>query len=97
MTMTKLYSVAVTALLVLATAGLAVAQTGPTGAQPATGAASDPVLEAKWNALDKDGKGVLEGAALESMKTVLPQIDTNKDGKVSKAEYMAAAKAGLIK
>ena len=57
----------------------------------------DPAFEAKFKAADKDGKGFIEGAALEAYKPVMTQVDTNKDGKISRAEFAAAAKAGIIK
>ena len=57
----------------------------------------EPAFEAKFKAADKDGKGFIEGAALETYKPVMTQVDTNKDGKISRAEFAAAAKAGIIK
>ena len=102
--MTKTMQTLTTAsVLALALAGAAIAQTAPTtppvGAPATTGSIgkADPAHEAKWNALDKDNKGVLEGAALDSLKPVMGQVDANKDGKVSKDEFMAAAKAGIVK
>ena len=102
--MTKTMQTLTTAsVLALALAGAAIAQTAPTtppvSAPATTGSIdkADPTHEAKWKALDKDNKGVLEGAALDSLKPMLSQVDTNKDGKVSKDEFMAAAKAGIIK
>ena len=100
---TTIQTLTTTSALALFIAGSAMAQlapqTSPTAPPAASGAAgkADPVLEAKWKALDKDGKGVIEGAALESFKPVMPLVDTDKDGKISKEEFMTAAKAGIIK
>ena len=82
----------------------------PAAVKPATGAptatapaktapvvAMDPAAEAKFKAADKSGKGVIEGAALEPYKPDLAKIDTDKDGKISRAEFAAAHKAGVIK
>ena len=71
-------------------------------AKPATTAQAaattvDPAVEAKFKALDKDNGGTLEGAETATLKDVLAKIDTDKDGKVSKLEYAAAVKAGVIK
>lgn len=71
-------------------------------AKPATTAQAaattvDPAVEAKFKALDKDNGGTLEGAETATLKDVLAKVDTDKDGKVSKQEYAAAVKAGVIK
>ncbi len=72
------------------------AATVPGGPGGAAGAA-DPAVEAKFKAADKDGSGNLEGAELEPMKAQMTRIDTDKDGKVSRQEFAAAARAGLIR
>lgn len=72
----------------LAVAPIAAAQTTPTPAATA---------EAKFKAADKDNSGILDGAELEAFRSVLTQVDTNKDGKISRAEFMAGASAGHIK
>jgi EF hand len=79
-------------LLALAiAAGPALAQTTP----PAPGA--DPAVEAKFKAADKNSNGTLEGAEVDAYKANLTKIDTNKDGKVTRDEFAAASKAGVIK
>jgi EF hand len=57
----------------------------------------DAATEAKFKAADKGGKGMIEGAALEPFKSVMAQVDTDKDGKISRGEFAAATKAGIIK
>lgn len=71
---------------------------GP-GPAPAPGTArpADAAAEAKFAAADKDKSGTLEGAEIELWKADLVKIDINGDGKVSKEEYLAAARAGHIK
>jgi len=70
--------------------GPALAQTKPT---PAV----DAAVEAKFKAADKNSSGTLEGAEIDAFKASLTQIDTNKDGKVSRDEFAAASKSGVIK
>ena len=105
--MKKLITASIFALSMTAS-GIAMAQTTPSrppatppaATAPTTGAptvAMDPAVEAKFKAADKSGKGVLEGAALEPYKPVLTKVDTDKDGKISRAEFAAAARAGIIK
>jgi EF hand len=104
----KTLAIASVLALSLAAAGTTFAQTTPAPAPtaPATPSATpapvpavtlDPAMEAKFKAGDKDNKGFIEGAALEPYKPMMDKIDTNKDGKISKAEFAAAAKAGIIK
>jgi uncharacterized protein YciI len=61
-----------------------------------TKAKVDPAVEAQFEAADEDNSGTLEGAEVEDYKPALAQIDTNQDGKVSRAEFAAAVKAGAI-
>jgi hypothetical protein len=77
--------------LVLAS-GAALAQ-----ATPPKAPAVDAVVDAKFKAVDKNNNGSLEGAELDAYKADLAKIDTNKDGKISSAEFAAATKSGLIK
>ena len=63
----------------------------------ATPPAADAAVEAKFKAADKNTNGALEGAELDAYKATMTQIDTNKDGKVSRDEFAAATKAGHIK
>jgi len=66
--------------------------------QPAVDATSktaDPT--AKFEAVDADDSGSLDGAEVDAYKAVMVQIDTNKDGKLSREEFAAAVTAGTIK
>ena len=84
-------------------AGAAFAQTTTPKAPATTPSATAPSVtvdaatEAKFKAADKSGKGVIEGADLAPYKAVMDKVDTDKDGKISKAEFAAAAKSGIIK
>ena len=75
-------------------AGPALAQT----TKPTTAAATgDAAVAAKFKAADKNGNGSLDGAELDAYKADLAKIDTDKDGKISMAEFTAASKSGVIK
>ena len=90
--------VSVATAIVLAS-GAAFAQT-PAPTVPATPPAAfkmDATTEAKFKAVDKDNNGSLEGAEVDAYKANMSKIDTNKDSKVSPAEFDAAIKSGLIK
>jgi hypothetical protein len=69
----------------------------PTTPAPTPSASTDAAGEAKFKAADKNNNGLLEGAELDAHKTVLAQVDTNKDGKISRPEFLAGVKAGHIK
>ena len=78
-------------LLALALAsGQALAQATPP-------AAANAAVEAKFKAADKNTNGMLEGAELDVYKSTMVQADSNKDGKISRDEFVAATKAGHIK
>jgi hypothetical protein len=66
--------------------GTPVAQTSP-----------DAAHEARFVAADKDKSNALEGAELDNWRSDLAKIDSDSDGKVSKPEFVAAAKANVIK
>ena len=89
--------------LTMAATGQASAQTpaSPTPAAPPAASPSavimDPAAEAKFKAADPASTGFIEGPALEPFKPVMAKVDTNKDGKISRAEFAAAVKAGVIK
>ena len=53
--------------------------------------------EAKFKAADKNGNGALEGAETDAYKANLTKIDANKDGKVTREEFLAAAKSGVVR
>jgi hypothetical protein len=52
---------------------------------------------AKFKTADKNANGSLDGAELDAYKTNMTKIDTDKDGKISQVEFVAATKAGHIK
>jgi Ca2+-binding EF-hand superfamily protein len=87
--MTKILTGALLALSLVA--GPALAQTTP---GIATG---DAAVEAKFKAADKNNNGSLDGTELDAYKANLAQIDTDKDGKISLAEFQAANKSGVVK
>jgi Ca2+-binding EF-hand superfamily protein len=72
---------------------------GPALAQTTTPASAtgEAAVAAKFKAADKNGNGVLDGAELDAYKANLAKIDTDKDGKISMAEFSAATKSGLVK
>ena len=58
---------------------------------------ADPANDAKFKSLDKNANGVIEGSELSAVTAELAKIDTDKDGKISRAEFDVAIKAGIIK
>jgi EF hand len=78
-------------------AGPALAQTTPTTKPTTAAATGDAAVAAKFKAADKNGNGSLDGAELDAYKADLAKIDTDKDGKISMAEYTAANKSGVVK
>jgi Ca2+-binding EF-hand superfamily protein len=66
-------------------------------ATPPAAPAADAAVVAKFKAADKNNNGSLDGAELDAYKTNMTKIDTDKDGKISQAEFVAATKAGHIK
>src|SRR5262245_21832269 len=86
---------------VLTTAALAAALglALPAAAQqpPKTPPTAKPNCAADWRMADKNNDGALTGAELDKFKAVMPAIDTNKDGKISSAEFLAACDKGLLK
>jgi EF hand len=85
--------------LALATAGHANAQTTPMPSPAASpGAApSAPAAPVQMDpASDPKATGFIEGAALKPYEPVMKEIDTDKDGKISRAEFASAVKAGII-
>jgi hypothetical protein len=81
-----------TILAVTLAAGSAFAQ-----ATPPKAPAADAATEAKFKAADKNANGSLDGAEVDAFKATMTAIDTNKDGKISHDEFVAAVKAGHIK
>ena len=66
-------------------------------ATPPKAPAVDAAVDAKFKAADKNGNGSLDGAEVDAYKADLTKIDTDKDGKISNAEFAAASKSGVIK
>ena len=66
-------------------------------ATPPKAPAADAAVDAKFKAADKNNNGALDGAELDTYKADLAKIDTNKDGKISSAEFASATKSGIIK
>lgn len=67
-----------------------------TTAAPA-GATLDKAGETRFKSADKNSNGVLDGAEVDGFKANMAKIDTDKDGKISRAEFAAALKGGVIK
>lgn len=85
--------VATTVVALALASGAALAQTTP----PAAPASADAAVISKFKTADKNNNGSLDGAELDGYKANMAKIDTDKDGKISQAEFVAATKAGLIK
>ena len=60
-------------------------------------ASLEPSVETRFKAVDKDNSGVIDGAEVAAFKADMTRIDTDKDGKISRAEFGAAVKGGVIK
>jgi hypothetical protein len=69
------------------------AQTKQPGSPPAASTAE----MAKFKAADKDGNGALEGAEINPFKASMTKIDTDNDGKITREEYAAASRSGVIR
>jgi opacity protein-like surface antigen len=91
-------STVLAAVIALALAPAAHAQTTnqPSGAPPSATAPS-AADEAKFKAADKNGNGALEGTETDAFKANMTRIDSNKDGKVTREEFLAAARSGVIR
>jgi len=66
-------------------------------ATPPAAPAADAAVVAKFKAADKNNSGALDGAEVDAYKAGMTKIDTDKDGKISQVEFVAATKAGHIK
>jgi len=72
------------------------------GVVPAYGQSSPPKAPvdectALWKDFDLDDDDFLSDAEAARLKSVLAVVDTNKDGNISKDEFMAACQKGLLK
>jgi hypothetical protein len=83
---------AATLVAVALASGSALAQATPPAAP-----AADAAVVAKFKAADKNNNGSLDGAELDAHKANMAKIDTDKDGKISQAEFVTATKAAHIK
>lgn len=79
------------ALAVVVASSAVFAQSAPPAATAPNAAA-----ETKFKAADKNGNGTLEGAEVDAFKANLARIDANKDGKISRDEFAAGLKSGVI-
>jgi hypothetical protein len=50
-----------------------------------------------FRTLDKDLDGVLTARELDRFETVVKDVDTNRDGKISSAEYQSACASGILR
>jgi hypothetical protein len=81
-------------VLALALASAAFALTkSPPGSPPAGTSAA----EAKFKAADKNSNGSREAAETDAYRADLTRIDTNKDGKITRDEFLTASKSGIVK
>ena len=76
---------------------LAVALASGTAFAQAAPPTADAAVVAKFKAADKNNNGSLDGTELDAYKANMAKIDTDKDGKISQLEFVAATKAGHIK
>lgn len=65
--------------------------------KPPSGSMPSAADEAKFKAADKNTNGTLEDTETDAFKANMTRIDTNKDGKVTREEFLAASKSGVIK
>jgi uncharacterized protein with FMN-binding domain len=84
------------AAVALALAPAVYAQSKQPSASPPS-ATTQGADEAKFKAADKNGNGALEGPETEAYKASMTKIDINKDGKVTREEFLAASKSGVIR
>lgn len=91
-------SLAFATLLVVGLAPAGWAQTqSPSPAKPPAASTSSDKAQSKFKAADKNNNGSLDGAELDAHKLVMAQVDTDKDGKISRSEFVAGVMAGHIK
>ncbi len=89
-------SLPIAVALALGLASAALAQTQPP-ASSTTAPKTASAAEAKFKSADTNNNGALEGAELNAFKSTLAQVDTDKDGKLTRGEFDAGVKAGHIK
>jgi hypothetical protein len=84
-------------LIALALAPAAHAQSQPSPASPPAATTSSAADQAKFKAADKNSNGALEGTETDAFKANMTKIDADKDGKVTREEFLAAARSGVIR
>ncbi len=87
----------IAAVVALGLAPAALAQTSPPATTPPSATAPDAMADAKFKSADKNNNGSLDGVEMEPHKAMMTQVDTDKDGKISRVEFLAGMKAGHIK
>jgi hypothetical protein len=95
--MQKLLASTVIAVTLASASAFAQAPAKAPTAPAAPAVTLDQAGETKFKAVDKDNSGVLEATETTAYKADMAKIDTDKDGKVSKAEFASALKNGIIK
>ena len=85
------------AVIALALAPAAHAQTKAPSGSPPSATAPSAGDEAKFKAADKNSNGALEGTETDAFKPNMTKIDINKDGKVTREEFLAASRSGVIR
>ncbi len=91
-------SVGAVALMTLAMAGSSFAQgtTGKAG-EPAAMKMTEAQCESAWNAADSGGSGSLSQSAAQAHVTNFGAVDSDKNGSISKTEFLAGCQKGLVK
>ena len=92
-TMKIISSLATAALLALAVPALAQTSTAP---KSATTKMSQAECTAAWNKLDTAKSGSVSQSQTQGVVKDFKAADTNNDGKLSQAEFMAACDKGLV-
>jgi len=92
-TMKIISSLATTALLALAVPALAQTSTAP---KSGTTKMSQAECTAAWNKLDTAKSGSVSQSQTQGVVKDFKAADTNNDGKLSQAEFMAACDKGLV-
>ena len=96
---------ALTAVLGLSSTAIAQSTTTPpTTSSPSTSSPSTTApsmtsaqADARFTALDKNKDGVIDAREADAaLKSAMAKVDLNKDGKVTRAEYMAGVASGHI-
>jgi len=97
-------SLLTTATLAIGLALPAVAQVDPGRSSPFAAGMGGKQAQAQtqdctwmWKRADVNHKGVLDGKELDKFRSLLNTVDANKDGKISRSEFMTACQKGKLK